>query len=195
MASTPLAATLAAIDKINLQDPNTTSIDGKNIANEYLYSQRMTECLTQYWPDADELLQIAVHAQHIKRWHLKRAEFPEGRSGYLTWRKELGLFHAQLTKDVMLENGFSTEDAETTYAVVAKKQLKSNERSQTLEDVACLVFLIYYFAPFAEKHSDEKIISIVQKTWRKMSDKGHDIALSLEMPDHLLDLVKKALGV
>ena len=56
-----------------------------------------------------------------------------------------------------------------------------------------LVFLSYYFAPFAAKHSDEKIISILQKTWRKMSETAQQIALKAELPEHLAALVKRAL--
>jgi len=57
----------------------------------------------------------------------------------------------------------------------------------------CLVFLDYYFDDFSEKHSDEKVIDILQKTWRKMSDKGHEAALHLNYSDKNLILVKKAI--
>lgn len=194
MSNQRLLDTLAAIDNINQQDPNIEIVDGKEVAKELIYGQRMSDCLQQYWPDANEFLQIAVRAQHIKRWHLKRSEFPEGKAGYLKWRKELGLFHADLAKTLMLENGYAQEDADKTYEIVRKAKLKSNDDSQTLEDVACLVFLIYYFEPFASKYDDDKIIDIVQKTWRKMSEKGHEIALTLTLPDHLAALVGKALS-
>ena len=40
---------------------------------------------------------------------------------------------------------------------------------QALEDVICFTFLKWYFAPFSEKHSHEKLVRIVEKTARKMS--------------------------
>jgi len=89
---------LNEIDQINKQDPNTELVDQQAAPKEYLYGQRMSTCLAQYWPQADEFLQIAVRAQHIKRWHIKRSEYPLGKAGYLNWRKALGLFHAQLTE-------------------------------------------------------------------------------------------------
>jgi hypothetical protein len=135
-----------------------------------------------------------VRAQHVKRWHLQRADFPVGKQGYLTWRKELGIFHAATAKSVMLTHGYSEEDAETTAAIIRKEQLKSNNDSQTLEDVACLVFLQYYFDAFAAKHKEEKIIRIVQLTWRKMSTQGQEIALTLTLAPHLAQLVAKALA-
>jgi len=193
-----LSAVLSAIDAINSEDPNSTLVNGEAQPNELLYGQYMTTCLDQYWPNSSEFLQIAVRAQHIKRWHLARKDFPEGKQGYLNWRKELGKFHAQIAKTLMLDNGYTEEDAEKTACIIRKEKLKSNQDSQTLEDVACLVFLQYYFDEFAAKYTkvdnEAKIIRIVQLTWRKMSERGHEIALSLTLPDHLAALVGKALS-
>ena len=94
----------------------------------------------------------------------------------------------------MKEHGYSTEDVEKAAAILRKEKLKTNPDTQTLEDVACLVFLQHYFDEFAAKYTEEKIIRIVQLTWNKMSDKGHDIALSLTLPAHLGAIVSKALA-
>ena len=194
MPSKALQSTINAIDDVNQCDPNKSEFQGQLIANEILYSQRMSSCLAKFWPNSNEYLTIAVHAQHIKRWHLKRNSYPEGKQGYLTWRKELGIMHAQLTKELMIDNGYNEEQANITACIIRKEKLKRNQDSQTLEDVACLVFLQYYFDEFAAKHEDEKVISILQKTWKKMSDRGHKIALSLTLPNHLATLVQKALS-
>lgn len=191
---TQLQNVLHAIDTINTADINTTIVDGISHPKELLYGQNMSACLAKYWPNASEHLQIAVRAQHVQRWHLKRVDFAEGKKGYLTWRKELGIFHAATAKSLMLAHGYSEVAAETTAAIIRKEDLKSNSESQTLEDVACLVFLQYYFDEFAAKHKEEKIIRIVQLTWRKMSDQGHEIALGLTLPPHLAKLVGKALA-
>ena len=192
--TTALNLVINAIDDINRQDPNMELVDGKEVAKELIYGQRMSACLAQYWPDASEHLQIAVRAQHVQRWAIARSEYPLGKAGYLTWRKELGAMHAQTAAKLMQENGYSEEDANATAAIIRKEKLKRNPQTQALEDVACLVFLLYYFAPFAEKHSEEKIISIVQKTWKKMSEKAQEIALQAKLPDHLATLVSKALS-
>lgn len=194
MTNQRLTKTLNAIDNINQQDPNTELVNGESIAKELIYGQRMSACLLEYWPEASEFLQIAVRAQHIKRWHLKRNEFAEGKTGYFTWRKELGKFHAELASTLMIDNGYDENEAELTANIVKKAKLKSNIDSQTLEDVACLVFLSYYFDEFSAKYSEDKIVRIVQKTWHKMSDKGHEIALTLTLPEHLAAIVKKALS-
>lgn len=198
MTSEKLISTLNVIDEINSQDPNTIEIEGKSQAKELLYGQQMTACLNQYWPNASEVLQIAVRAQHIKRWQLKRTEFAEGKAGYYQWRIAQGKFHAELTASIMTETGYTPEEAEQCAAILRKENLKSNSETQTLEDVACLVFLMHYFDEFAEKYTSQnneaKIVRIVQLTWKKMSDKAHDIALSLTLPEHLGAIVTKALS-
>jgi len=194
MTDVRLHSVFMAIDAVNSEDPNTTLINGEAQPKELLYGHYMSACIDQYWPQAHELLQIAVRAQHIKRWHLKRTEFAEGKAGYLKWRVEQGKFHATLTKSLMLAHNYSEEEAETTAKLLRKEKLKSNPDTQTLEDVACLVFLQHYFDEFAAKHTEEKIIRILQLTWRKMSEEAHNIALSLTLPKHLGDLVAKALA-
>lgn len=189
-----LQSVVDEIDEINRQDQNQEIVDGIAQPKELLYGQRMSECLLTYWPNASELLQIAVRAQHVKRWHIARKEYPMGKAGYYAWRTALGVFHAETAQELMLSKGYSEQEANQTASMLKKERLKSNPDAQTLEDVACLVFLMHYFGPFAEKHSDEKIISIVQKTWKKMSDQAKDIALSLTLPPHLGKLVAQALS-
>lgn len=190
--------TLSAIDDINRQDPNLLKVNNSQQPKELIYGQQMTACLNQYWPEANELLQIAVRAQHIKRWQLKRTEFPEGKAGYYKWRIAQGKFHAELTTSIMLAQGYSTEATAQCASIIRKENLKTNADSQTLEDVACLVFLMHYFDEFSAKYTEQnneaKIIRIVQLTWKKMSNKAHDIALSLTLPKHLAAIVAKALA-
>jgi len=190
--------TLSAIDEINRQDPNTIVVNGNKQAKELVYGQQMTDCLKHYWPEANELLKIAVRAQHIKRWQLKRTEFAEGKAGYYQWRIAQGKFHAELTASIMLVQGYSVEESEQCAAIIRKENLTTNNDSQTLEDVACLVFLMHYFNEFAAKYTEQdneaKIVRIVQLTWKKMSEQAHDIALSLTLPDHLAAIVSKALS-
>ncbi len=75
-----------------------------------------------------------------------------------------------------------------------KRGLRRDPETQTLEDVICLVFVLYYLDDFARKHDEAKLIDIIQKTWAKMSDAGHQAALAATLPDHLATLIKKALS-
>lgn len=184
---------LSGIDQINRQDPNQDILDGRSVAREYLYSQRMKTRLSSFYPQAPETLQIAVYAQHINRWHIARDSYPEGRVGYLKWRKVLALHHAELTADLMQQEGYSEEDRATVKRMILKQNLKTDPLTQTLEDVACLVFLEFYLAPMTEKHSREKLIAIIRKTWKKMSHTGQRAALKIDYPDRQLALIQAAL--
>jgi hypothetical protein len=65
---------------------------------------------------------------------------------------------------------------------------------QMLEDVACLVFLESYFADFAIKHDEGKVIGILRRTWKKMSPRAHAAAIKLQLSDQARQLIEKALS-
>ncbi len=56
------------------------------------------------------------------------------------------------------------------------------------------MFLENYFIDFSNRHEEAKIVDILRKTWTKMSDRGRDTALTLEMPPHARVLLKCALA-
>jgi len=191
--SVQLERTLSLINNANSKDPNLESDDGAQIAKELLYSQRMSARLKDYQPSASEHLTIAAHGQHIERWSSKREDYPEGRTGYKKWRAELGLFHAKRVAELMAEAEYAQDDIDRTKYLVQKRGLGRDPETQCLEDVVCLVFLEHYLEDFASKHNEEKLIDIIQKTWAKMSDKGHQAALKIAFKPHLGELINKAL--
>jgi hypothetical protein len=194
MKPTRFETAIALIDKKNAEDVNTYSVSGMEYPKELLYSQRMSRTLLQFDPNASKALQIAARAQHICRWKSARNEYPMDRVGYLKWRQDLKQMHAELTGDILKEVGYDDEFIDRVKAIVLKKLIKKNKESQTIEDVICLVFLDFYFDEFAAKHSDEKIIDILQKTWKKMSDEGHAEALKIKFSEKSLALVKEAIS-
>ncbi len=188
---TRLDRVLALIDAANARDPNVA--EGQPA--ELIYGQRMSAALASFRPEASETLQIAARGQHIERWTRPRSDYPMDRVGYLTWRRDAKIFHAERLAGLMAETGYSMEEAERVGALVRKDKLKQDAETQALEDVVCLVFLSHYALDFAGKHSEDKVIDILVKTWRKMSDEGHAAALSLDLPAPVKALVVKALGL
>ena len=175
-------AVLDAIDAANTQDPNIE--DGQ--PETLLYGQRMTAELNRLFPDASDPLQIAARGQHVERWKLARSEYPEGRAGYLAWRKAQGVHHAEIVMELMRQTEYSADEIDAAGRMLRKQGIKRDADVQALEDVICFVFLKWYFAPFAEKHSAEKIQSIVEKTARKMSAEGRARVLDeFDLPEHL----------
>lgn len=191
-----LQITIADIDALNSQDPHMEISNGERVPKELLYSIRMTDMLQEFCPDASENLKIAVRAQHIQRFTHPREKYPMDRKGYLQWRTELKKFHGEKAAGIMRSNGYGDEDIQKVDDLINKRKLKTDPEAQTLEDVVCLVFLKYYFDDFIDKHIEDKnkIIDIVQKTWKKMSEKGHAYALSLPHSRKALDIVNKALS-
>jgi hypothetical protein len=193
--STRLAEAFRLFDAANSEDPHLETDDtGQPIAKELLYAQRMSACLARVAPDAPEAVQLAARAQHIRRWHIPRSDYPMTRPAYHQWRNALKKYHAELAGQLMAQAGYEPEPIERVQQLLQKLRLKDDPEVQLLEDVICLVFLEYYFLPFAAQHPEEKVIEIVQKTWPKMTERGHALALQLPFTPEALALVKKALG-
>ncbi len=185
---------IARIDAANAEDPNREFVDGAAQPKEVVYAERMTGWLEKLSPEASGALRIAARAQHIERWTMPRAEFPDGREGYLRWRTTLAKFHAERTAAIIAEAGYQADVIDRVKGLLRKHRLKTDPEVQMLEDVACLVFLESYFADFSKRHDEAKVIGILRKTWAKMSPKGHAAALALDMPDDARLLVEKALS-
>lgn len=179
---TQLTAALNAIDAANAADPN--SEDGRPAA--LLYGERMSAELAKLFPDASDILQIAARGQHIERWALPRADYPEGKAGYYAWRKEQGRRHGERVAGIMAEAGYDS-DAQTRVGVLLRKEnLKTDPEVQALEDTICFTFIRWYLAGFSETRSAEDLEKIIAKTARKMSAAGRARALQeFPMPDAL----------
>ena len=187
------------IDAANSADPNQVSSEGRDWPKELLYSEHMSDMLDRFDPEADDVMKLAIRAQHIERWKSPRKDYPEGRIGYLQWRKDLYKIQANRAAELMTEAGYDDAETDRAWRAVAKKNIKGNPDTQLLEDVTDLVFMEHYMLEFVGKHpeySEEKWIEIIQKTWRKMSDDAHRFALSgaVELPESLLPLIQKAVA-
>ena len=154
----------------------------------------MTDVIESFDPNASPALLLAARAQHICRWEIPRSNYEMNRVGYLTWRNDLKKFHAETVGKILEDLHFETETIDRVSFLIQKKKLKKDIETQTLEDVICLVFLKYYYEAFSKKHTEEKVIDIIQKTWKKMSNKGHDAALKLNYTEQGLSLIQRALS-
>lgn len=184
---------LKAIDNYNSKDPNIEKFADQEFPKELLYGRRMSKMLCEFNPDASEALRIAVRCQHIGRWELSRDSYSKDRVGYLKWRNEQKKRHANIAKEILEGLGYEEDIVNRVMFLVEKKQLKTDEETQTLEDVVCLVFLEYYFDDFAMDHEKEKVIEILQKTWEKMSDSAKAFSEKLKLSDNTKAFVNEAL--
>ncbi len=182
------------IDAAHAADP-ARAPDGR--AAELVYADRMEAWVARLVPGASPLLRLAARSQHLERWSVPRASFPEGKVGYLNWRRSLYTKQAERAHVLLITAGVAPMEAAELATWVSKTGLKTNAGTQALEDAACLVFLENEIGAFAAQHADyprEKFIDILRKTWRKMSPAAQAAALALELPPAIAALVREAVG-
>ena len=194
MADSRYEAAFKRIDAGHADDPNKVEVNGCVQPYELHYSQKMNKYLEKRDPCAPETLRLAIHAQHFRRWEVPRNSYPMTKIGYHAWRTFLKKRQAELAAQICLDCGYSKTDADRVAYLIRKEDLKEDAETQILEDVACLVFLDDQFEEFEKQHDEEKIVRILQKTWKKMSDKGHELALEIPMSERCKTLVGKALS-
>jgi hypothetical protein len=182
------------IDAAHGEDPTKVTVDGKEIPYELYYAQKMSHYLDMRAPDASDALKLGIRAQHFRRWEVPRASYPMTKIGYHSWRTFLKKRQADMAAEICSNCGYGEEDVDRVRSMIRKENMKSDEETQILEDVACLVFLDDQFEQFEKEHDEKKIITILQKTWGKMSDKGHEMALQIHMSDRARGLIEKALS-
>lgn len=188
-------AAIAAIDAVNAEDPTREPSGRGAEPSALLYGRRMSAWLLRLAPDASEALRLAARAQHIGRFRIPRADYPEGRDGYLRWRRDLAAYHAENAGRILTEAGYDEGTVARVADILQKKRLKRDPEVQALEDAACLVFLEHQFTEFSRRHPDEKVVDIVVKTLAKMSPAGRAEAARLvaALPTDRRALVERAM--
>ena len=182
------------LDDANSADPNTVSIDGETVPYELFYAQRLTEWVERLSPSASPALLLAARGQHICRWMIPRSSYPMTRAGYLKWRTDLKQFHAKKSGQILTESGCSQDLITRVQELNLKKNLGHDPELQILEDALCLVTLQYQLTDLVRKTDPEKMVSILQKTWKKMSSQARDEALRLSYPEEQKTLLSRALS-
>ncbi|MGV8878235.1 MAG: DUF4202 domain-containing protein [Sphingobacteriaceae bacterium] len=184
---------IALFDGYNLQDPNLLTWKGAEYPAEYFYAVQLHNWVKKLNPRASEAVLLASKAQHIGRWEIQRDQYEEGKVGYLKWRKELAKFHAQTAARLLASAGYTSELIEKVKSIILKKDLRNNTDVQLMENALCLVFLEFQYEGFLLKHTDEKMIGILQKSWAKMTQPGQDEALKLPFTERGKALIVAAL--
>jgi len=187
--------TMTLFDAANAEDPNQDEGQPK----ELLYGQRMSDMIGRFAPDASEAAQLAVRAQHIRRWTVPRNTYPMTKEGYHAWRTGLYTFHADTAGELMRQAGYDDTMIERVKKAVGKRGIKVNPETQLLEDIANLVFIEHYMLGFAHskpKYDEAKWLEIIRRTWGKMSKNAQAFALSgrIKLPEPLVPLITKAIS-
>lgn len=163
----------AAIDAANAADPR--SHDGEPLA--LVQGRRAEEWVVRLDPEASDALRLAARAHHLRRWALPRSDYPEGRAGYLRWRRAQRERHARDLAAILDEACVDGSVAARATRIVAKRGLGSDPEVQTFEDAASLTFLETELRSVLDRLDDDtKAADIVAKTMAKMSAAGRERA-------------------
>lgn len=194
MPSHPLQTAVQQFDAANAQDPNLEVVDGKELPREWVYAQRLTDWVLKLHPHPSEPLLLAARCQHICRWKKPRADYPEGRAGYLKWRADLKAFHAEIAGEILAQAGYDQDTIASVQALNLKKNFPRDPDSRVLEDALCLVFLEHQLGDLARRMDEDKLVNALRKSWNKMTPAARDRAMQLPLGDKEKTLIDRALA-
>jgi hypothetical protein len=183
---------LRRFDDENARDPNLVIIEDTARPRELIYAQWLTDWVLRLCPEPSEALQLAARCQHICRWLIPRNSYPMTRAGYLRWREELKRFHAEKSTEILREAGYPEDIIARVRDLNLKKNFGADPECQLLEDALCLVTLQYQLGDLMDKTEPDKMITILQKTWKKMSPAARREALGLSFSDREKELLSTA---
>lgn len=166
-------------DEYNKTDPNIFVWNGEAHPQEYFLALALYNWVLKLNPNASKELLLASRCQHIGRWESSRSNYPDGREGYLAWRRDLALYHANQAEEILKSVGYDEEQIALVKRIILKKKIKVDDEVQIMENALCLVFLEFQYEDFYPKHAPEKLINILRKSLLKMDTQGHQFALTL----------------
>jgi hypothetical protein len=187
-----LAAAFAAIDAANADDPVTIDLRGERRPKELAHAELTVAWVRTLRPDAPEALLLAARAAHVRRWELPRSAEPEGRAGYLRWKRRLQAHHAGVAGDLLAGVGYDEATIARVRAIVRKEGLRADPDVQTLEDALALVFVETQLVDLAARLDEDHMVDVVAKTLRKMTPSGRAAALGVMLPEKEAGIVARA---
>ena len=189
-----LARAVAAIDAANAADPNEIVVGGQRRPKELAHAELVTDWVRRLDPGADDALLLAARAHHLRRWSIPRASYPEGRAGYLKWRRTLQEQHAREVAEILEAVGYDEPTIARVQELVRKRGLGRDPDVQVLEDALCLVFIETQLHDLAARMEPDKLADIVEKSAKKMSPRALELALDLDIEAGDRALLTELLG-
>ena len=168
-----VAESRAAIDAANTADPRRHDSEPLALAQ----GRRAEVWVVRLDPEASDALRLAARAHHLRRWTLPRSDYPDGRAGYLRWRRAQRERHARDLAAILDAARVDSSTAARATQIVAKRGLGSDPEVQTFEDAVSLTFLETELRSVIDRLGDDaKAADIVARTLAKMSAAGREQA-------------------
>jgi hypothetical protein len=184
---------LRRFDEDNSHDSHSETVDGTARPRELIYAQWLTDWVLKLCPGASEELRLAARCQHLCRWKIPRGSYPMTRPGYLKWREDLRRFHAARAGEILREVGYGDSVITRVQELNLKRNFPADAEGRVLEDALCLVFLQHQLSDFASKTAADKVITALQKSWKKMTPAAQAEALKLPYGPREKQLIDQAL--
>jgi hypothetical protein len=188
------ATAASVIDSANAEDPTFVEVRGERMPLALAHGRLAAEWVERLVPDADEALLLAARAHHLRRWAVPRSTYPEGRAGYLRWRRDQKDRHAKEIADLLLAVGYDETTINRVQILVRRQRLDPQTGTQTIEDAACLVFLETQLTDVAGQLERDHLIEVVRKTAKKMSDEALAVVGEVPLSDEAKRILSDALA-
>ncbi len=189
-----LAVAFAAIDQANADDPQMIAVRGERRPKEVAHAELNVEWVRRLRPDASDALLLAARAAHVRRWDIPRSTEPEGRAGYLRWKRQLQRHHAEVAAPLLRDVGYDEATVERVGQIIRKEALRTDLDVQTLEDALSLTFIETQFGALADRLDEDHMVDVVAKTLAKMTSDGRAAALELPLSDRDRSIVEAAVA-
>lgn len=187
------ARTAAAIDAANADDPDRIEIEGEARPLQQSLGRVASEWVDRLDPAATPAQRLAARAHHLRRWERPRTDYPEGRAGYLRWRRDAKARHSSDVAELLAAEGWDEATVEDAQRLVRKEGLGSVPAVQVHEDAVCLAFLALQLDAATDLMGEEKTIEVLRRTARKMSPEGLAHASGLPYSERGRALLEAAL--
>jgi uncharacterized protein DUF4202 len=183
----------AAIDAANAADPTAVIVRGEALPLALAHGRLAAAWVDRLVVDPDETLLLAARAHHLRRWEVPRTTYPEGKAGYLRWRKDQKARHAEDVAALLRTAGYETASIERVQALIRRDRLAVDAGAQAVEDAACLVFIETQLASMTPRIEHDHLLDVIRKTARKMSPAGLAAVGELPIGDTERTLLAEAL--
>lgn len=185
---------VAAIDAANAGDPTTVVVRGRAQPLALAHGRLAAGWVGTLAPAAGEAVLLAARAHHLRRWELPRAAYPDGRAGYLRWRRDQKARHARDVGALLAAAGHDAAVVARVQALVRRERLARDADAQVVEDAACLVFLETQLAGTAARLAPDRMREILRATAAKMSPAGRAAVAAVPLAPPERALVDAALA-
>ena len=187
-------AAAAAIDAANADDPNRVVVGGVDEPLALAHGRLADGWVQRLGTDADDALRLAARAHHLRRWEVPRTSYPEGRPGYLRWRRDQKARHARDVEALLRAAGYGEGEVARVQSLIRRDHLSTEPDAQVVEDAACLVFIETQLAEMATRLERDHLLDVIRKTGRKMSAAGLAKVTDIDLDDTTRALLIEALA-